>query len=204
MSPLLTATIEPIELESDASEAKIVDATLRCLARYGYAKTTVDDIAREAGVSRATVYRLIGGKSQLFDRALIWEVTRIRDRAARLAQDITDLADRVTTIFVATSRELLAHEVVTTLLSHEAEAIVSYCAVHGEAIVQAAADVFAPLFTGQVTPQHARTIAEFLARITISTIGSAARWIDLSNPQEVRDLVVGYVLPRSHPQGATS
>jgi AraC-like DNA-binding protein len=40
---------------------RIIDATLACLARHGTAKTTVDDIARQAGVSRATVYRAFPG-----------------------------------------------------------------------------------------------------------------------------------------------
>ena len=33
-----------------------------CIARWGTAKTTLDDIAREAGCSRATIYRLFPGR----------------------------------------------------------------------------------------------------------------------------------------------
>ncbi len=33
---------------------KILDATERLLARYGYAKMTVEDIAREAGIGKGT------------------------------------------------------------------------------------------------------------------------------------------------------
>ena len=48
-------------------DKRIVDATLRCVGRWGLAKTTLDDVAREAGCSRATVYRLFpGGKDSLF------------------------------------------------------------------------------------------------------------------------------------------
>ena len=36
-------------------EARAVAALLTCIARYGLAKTTLDDVAREAGCSRATL-----------------------------------------------------------------------------------------------------------------------------------------------------
>ena len=45
---------------------RIVEATLRCIARWGIAKTTLDDVAREAGCGRATIYRAFpGGKAEV-------------------------------------------------------------------------------------------------------------------------------------------
>ena len=53
-----SATIRRLGTDDRSSQrVRIVDAALRCLARQGTAKTTVDDIAREAGLSRATLYR---------------------------------------------------------------------------------------------------------------------------------------------------
>ncbi|MEM8904878.1 MAG: TetR family transcriptional regulator, partial [Actinomycetota bacterium] len=47
-------------------ERRIVDAYDACLDRWGEPKTTMADVAREAGVSRATVYRVVpGGKATL-------------------------------------------------------------------------------------------------------------------------------------------
>ena len=43
---------------SDAeARQRIVDATARCLDRYGVSKTTLSDVAAELGVTRQTVYR---------------------------------------------------------------------------------------------------------------------------------------------------
>src|ERR1700722_13104306 len=43
--------------DPSSTQLRIVDATLACLARQGLHKTTIDDIARQAQLSRATIYR---------------------------------------------------------------------------------------------------------------------------------------------------
>jgi AcrR family transcriptional regulator len=56
---------------TSSSSSHLIDATLQCIARWGVAKTGLDDVAREAGVSRATVYRAFpGGKDALFNTVL--------------------------------------------------------------------------------------------------------------------------------------
>lgn len=49
---------------------QIAAAALRLFARYGYKRTSMDDIAREAGVARATLYLHFKGKDDVF-RAML-------------------------------------------------------------------------------------------------------------------------------------
>jgi AcrR family transcriptional regulator len=49
---------------------QIAEAALRLFARYGYKRTSMDDIAREAGVARATLYLHFKGKDDVF-RAML-------------------------------------------------------------------------------------------------------------------------------------
>ncbi len=49
-------------------EDRVLDAVKACCERWGMAKVTIDDIAAEAGCSRATVYRLFpGGKDIIYE-----------------------------------------------------------------------------------------------------------------------------------------
>ncbi|MEY9932085.1 AcrR family transcriptional regulator [Catenulispora sp. GP43] len=50
----------PPATEAEARQ-RIVDATARCVDRYGVAKTTLSDVATELGVTRQTVYRHFTG-----------------------------------------------------------------------------------------------------------------------------------------------
>ena len=57
------------------TERRVLDATKVCCERWGIAKVTIDDIAAEAGVSRATLYRMFpGGKDVLFDALRVHEL----------------------------------------------------------------------------------------------------------------------------------
>jgi AcrR family transcriptional regulator len=58
-----------------AREVRILEAAGVLLARWGYRKTTVDDVAREAGVGKGTIYLHWKDKTALF-QAAIWHASR--------------------------------------------------------------------------------------------------------------------------------
>ncbi|MGO8950235.1 MAG: TetR/AcrR family transcriptional regulator [Ktedonobacterales bacterium] len=67
---------QPPERPRDADERRlreehILDAASDLLVRFGYRKTTIDDVAREAGVGKGTIYLHWQDKNELF-RAAIW------------------------------------------------------------------------------------------------------------------------------------
>lgn len=71
-------------LSTDAAEARqqILTAAEKVIARYGVSKTTMDDIGKQAGVSRPTVYRYFGDRDNLL-AALIERRTRMLFERAR-------------------------------------------------------------------------------------------------------------------------
>ena len=79
----------------DETRDRILQAGMRCTAQFGRAKTTMQDVAPAAGVSRATLYRYFADRGALFSG--IREYERERDAAefARLAADARTLADAV-------------------------------------------------------------------------------------------------------------
>ncbi len=67
---------------------RILDAAARLFAHYGYDKTTVDEIAREARVSKGAIYLHWPGKEALAEALLYREVRRvIEDFLQRLEAD---------------------------------------------------------------------------------------------------------------------
>ena len=72
----------------DDRPTRILTAASRLIAHYGYAKTTMEDIARGAGVSKGSLYLEWQGKEQLFDALLIYEMKHLLvDYRERMDQD---------------------------------------------------------------------------------------------------------------------
>jgi TetR/AcrR family acrAB operon transcriptional repressor len=60
--------------DNEAREQRILNAAADLFIHYGYDKTTVDDVAREAGVSKGAIYLHFKSKDELFEGLLIREV----------------------------------------------------------------------------------------------------------------------------------
>jgi AcrR family transcriptional regulator len=186
-----------IEIADLTAEDRVVDATLRCIARFGVGKTTLDDVAAEAGCSRATVYRVFpGGKDRLF-RAV---VERERDRfAAGLAAALSGATDPEALLVAGVGHAaatLRHHDALQFLLAYEPELILPRIAFrHMDALLAHAADLAAPHLAPFVGAAQAGRAGEWLARIVVSYLVAPSPGFDLTDPESVRRLVRAHVLP---------
>lgn len=73
-----------------ARREAVLDAALHTFARYGYRKTSMEDVAREARISRPGLYFLFSSKSGLFGAA----ADRGVDRDLHRAQQALDAPGR--------------------------------------------------------------------------------------------------------------
>ena len=83
----------------DEREKKIAEAAARVFSRYGVKRTTMNDIAEEAGVVRQTLYNAFANKEDVL-RAVIrfFADQGLAEIAARTA-DVPDLAGRLDIVF---------------------------------------------------------------------------------------------------------
>jgi AcrR family transcriptional regulator len=74
--------------KSAATRARLIDATIRCIIRYGYARTTTPRVAEEAGLSRGAMLHHFENGGALM-QAAIAELHEKRLRAFRRSADNT-------------------------------------------------------------------------------------------------------------------
>jgi AcrR family transcriptional regulator len=119
----MTATLERVlerALAGDgdaehATDERILDAALTECAAYGTRRTTIDDVARRAGVARMTVFRRFGSKDALVERLMARELRRFLARVDEALAPIEDPGERVAEAFVSCVRAAFEHPLVARL-----------------------------------------------------------------------------------------
>jgi AcrR family transcriptional regulator len=175
---------------------RIVDAARACVARVGLAKTTLDDVAREAGCARATVYRCFPGKQALLAALVAREAERLQAKVLAAAAATDTLGDAVTAAITTAAHALQTHDALAFVVAYEPELIVPHLAFEREdAVLRTAATLVAPAFVRFLAPEHATRLGEWIARLTLSYLCSPSERVDLQNAAHVRRLVDDFVLP---------
>ena len=180
------------------SRDALVDAALRCIARWGLAKTTLEDVAREAGLSRATLYRALpgGGKGALLALVAERELTRL-EHAVGAAVDATETLDDALVAAVTTvARHLDGHAAFQFLLAHEPGLVLPHLAFHHlDALLARVRAVGGPLLDRFLPSDTAAELAEWVARFVISYTCSPGPGVRLTDDASVRRIVRSFVLP---------
>lgn len=82
--------------DTDTRQEALLEAAVGVFARYGFRKTSMDEVARAAGVSRQGLYLLFADKEALFRQAVTFKLSRqLRAAIAELAKEQTPLEARL-------------------------------------------------------------------------------------------------------------
>ena len=91
----LTAAVEGVVDDHDETSSRILDAAYELFCRIGIQRSTMEDVARGAGVSRITVYRRFATKGALVDQLVRREIRRYLDQFRIDIEHAETAADRV-------------------------------------------------------------------------------------------------------------
>src|SRR3954451_9700538 len=112
-------TVEPVAPVAAEVTAKVVEGALRAIARFGLTKLTVDDVAREAGISRATLYRYFPGRGAVLAAVIGAETERLQRGLDDALADVTTLAGALAAVAGFGARAFAGHEALQHLLATE-------------------------------------------------------------------------------------
>ncbi|MGH9016133.1 MAG: TetR/AcrR family transcriptional regulator [Acidimicrobiales bacterium] len=176
---------------------RLADAALRCIAAQGIAKTTLDDVARAAGCSRATIYRVFpGGKDGVVAAVVDTEVARFFSALAVRMGAATGLEDVLVAGMNEAARGITGHPGLSYLLAHEPDVVLPHLTFsHMDGVLATSSTFTAPFLGRWLEHEEARRVAEWAARIVLSHLVCPAAGVDLTDEAHVRRLVRTFVLP---------
>lgn len=186
----------PLLVRNEAGE-HVLGAALACLSRWGVTKTTLDDIAREAGVSRATAYRLFpGGKDTVLDAVVHGELARFSAELGRRLDAIDDLESLLVAGITYASQTLAGHDALQYLLAHEPEQVLPHVSFgRFDQVLAAAAALAAPHLARFLDDEVALRTGEWVTRLVLSYALSPSPSYDLAEERSARAFVRAFVLP---------
>lgn len=178
---------------------EVIDAALRQFELFGLARTTMDDIARRAGVSRVTIYRRFAGKDALVEAVLMRELRRF---LADLDEAIAPLAtaeEKLVEGFVFTLEAVRNHRLLQRMLESEPELVLPPFTVQGGPVIEVAREFLAAGLAREVPDnrggEELLTVADIVVRLVLSFALTPQTMVDLDDPEVARDFARRYLSP---------
>lgn len=105
--------------EQISERHKIVDAAIRCFERFGPQRTSMNDIADEAGISRRTLYRQFDDRPALVAEILDLRLSALHDSVAAHLAKYEDIEDALIegSLFSVEAGE--SDELISEIVRHE-------------------------------------------------------------------------------------
>ncbi|MFC7501400.1 TetR/AcrR family transcriptional regulator, partial [Nocardioides sp. GCM10030258] len=111
-------------MAADEANADLLDAASELFSRHGIQRTTMDDVARRAGLSRITVYRRVSSKEALVEQVVLREFRRYLDQFRIDIASAETAQDRVVLGFVSSLRAIRGNALIGGLMVAEPQTLV--------------------------------------------------------------------------------
>lgn len=175
----------------------VVSAARDCRDRLGRGRVTMDDVCAEAGISRATLYRLFpGGRDVLFDAVREQSLNEFFGGLSSEIEGAASLEDLLVRIIVGASTALRDDEHLAVSLATEPGAALGDLTFEGlDRIIRSATDFFAPSVGRFTSASNTAEIMDVTARLVISYHLSPSRIFDFTDTTSASRFVRTHLLP---------
>ncbi|MBW2695511.1 MAG: TetR/AcrR family transcriptional regulator [Deltaproteobacteria bacterium] len=187
------------EKDTPSGREKMLDAAESCLERFGLAKTTIEDVARAAGLSRATVYRQFGNRDGLLLAVAARDAERTARQAELFLQQFDDVGSWLVEGMLFCLREIPKRPVLSQFLAPQDFGAASRLILTSERMLSIGAELLRPIFEPARREALLQrdlqldSLMEWVLRILMSYLavpGPPSR-----TEEELRQLLRGMLLP---------
>ncbi|MEX2554836.1 MAG: TetR family transcriptional regulator [Actinomycetota bacterium] len=183
---------------ADETAARILDAAMAQFLDFGLRRTTVEDVAVRAGVTRVTVHRRFGRKSDLIQGLLLRELSRFLKEFDAIVSPLPTLEDKLVEGFVVTLRAARSHPLITRILATEPEVLLPELTVRGGPFLQAACAFLVSYTREQAAGYEEADVAaigEIFVRLVASFLLTPAAVSDLGTDAAARRYAERHLAP---------
>lgn len=188
--------------DSDVKATEIADAALRQFELFGVRRSTIDDIARRAKVSRVTVYRRFSGKDALVNAVILRGLREFLADLDAVIKAHEDYDELLVEGFLFTLNAMRSSRLLQRLLESEPETVLPYLTTNGSPFICAGRDYLAGYlidlaaeFDDDRSEEELLTVAEIAVRLILSFLLTPQATVNLDDPEQARKFAQRYLRP---------
>lgn len=201
-----SATIpsEFLKEDADKSDIKILEAARALYAEFGLRRTTMDDVAKRAGVGRATLYRRFSEKEQLFKAVLLRDLQRDLFLIEKEIEQVNSALEGVLQAFIKSTQLLDGNDLIRRLLVTEPEQVLPYLTTDFETILSFARGYLSGQIErgqrrGEVRQGNPDALAEMILRLLQSFLLTPDGALNPSDETNMGQFVEQFLRPLLSP-----
>src|SRR3954466_12619436 len=139
LAPILQTAVDgaPQDVPQDATTERILAAALSRFETFGIRRTTMEDVARAARVSRVTIYRRFPQKERLVEAVILGEAQRFFAELEGAGAGLDTPEDRIVEGFTHTLAAAREQRLLNRLLRTEPEMLLPHLTVDGSLVLSA-------------------------------------------------------------------
>jgi AcrR family transcriptional regulator len=200
LAPILQTALDgaPHEAAPDATSERILVAALAQFEDFGIRRTTMEDVARGARMSRVTVYRRFPQKERLVEAVILTEAHRFFAELEEAVARLDSAEDRIVEGFAHTLAAAREQRLLNRLLRTEPEMLLPHLTVNGGLVLAAGTEFLARqmrIARSGVPEAETRAVAELVARLVLSFLLTPESTVALESPRETRRFARRYIAP---------
>ncbi|GAA3358057.1 MULTISPECIES: TetR/AcrR family transcriptional regulator [Saccharopolyspora] len=202
-----TEAVDRVE-DTDETTARVLDAAYEQFCRLGLRRSTMEDVARRAGVSRITVYRRFATKDALVEHVVRREFRRYFDRFLADIRHARTAADRVVLGFASALRAIRGNPLIGGLMEVEPEVMVPSMLTDGGRTMATVRRFLAEQLRREQRDGHVpervdvEVVAELMVRVSASFLVTPSELVDLDDDEQVREVARRFLVPMLAEPGA--
>ncbi|MEH6519411.1 MAG: TetR/AcrR family transcriptional regulator [Halioglobus sp.] len=170
---------------------KILDAALECYGAKGIAQTTLDEVAKAAGIGRTTLYRYVDNRDDLLNKVVYRDAQQQQEEMDVLTRYHDNLADSIVDSIVHIMRGRRVRPMNVLLFGSGEEAGIDRVNLSPANFYGMAEKLLGPLFekaseAGQIRPGVTlEQLSQWVARVILSLITYPEEFLEDENALRV-------------------
>jgi len=191
----------------DEITRRLLDAAHDQFRRFGIRRSTMEDVARRAGVARITAYRRFTTKDALVEHVVRREFRRYFDQFLIDIKQAETVADRVVLGFVSALQAIRSNPLIGGLMAAEPDLVVpSMIGDDGRTLATVQRFIAGQLRreqeAGNVSGDvDVELVAEMMTRVCTSFLVTPSLVVDLDDEEHLRMIARQFLVPMLEPPG---